>query len=90
MISHSGEISLKDQIKLDVFHWVASLVRTIIAKVGISRVSKCNISVIFALSHSDAMLVCWQGVSAPRYGISSPGYMPQGLCLCQKGSTEMS
>lgn len=60
-------------------------VRIIIVKVR--GVSIWNISVSFALSHSDAMLVCWEGVSACRYGIPSPG---QGLCLCQKGSAEIS
>lgn len=60
-------------------------VRIVIAKAGISRVSICNISVIFALSHSHAVLTWWQPISAylspPRYGISSPGQMPQG-CAC--------
>lgn len=35
-------------------------IRTIVAKGEISSVSNCNISVIFALSRSDAMLACRQ------------------------------
>lgn len=86
VISNSGKISAKrpNQIKFLPLGCRFE-VRIIIAKVR--GVSICNISVIFALSDSDAMLVCWQGVSACRYGISGP---EQGLCLCQKGSAEMS
>lgn len=81
MISESGQISTKDQTKLDFPFGRQLAVRVSTAEAGASGVSVCDIGVISALSRSDA---AWRGDGRAYcrvFRLPGEAFLAQHKCL---------